>query len=299
MVDDVEQHKDPFLVALGERLSALRARQGLSRKTLARNADVSERHLQNIELGIGNASIQFLRQLSQVLHCRLIEIIGDEALSSPERLKIYEILRGRSETELAQGSRALLETFDKPASEAARRQRVAFVGLRGAGKSTLGRMLADNWMVPFVELERRIEAAAACNILEIHALYGSTAYRRYENRALEDTIRRFPRAVIATPGDIVSDRASYDLLRSHCYVVWLKAAPEEYLERGLSQSDTHAKPCRREALQDLNSLIENRTQFYAQADETFDTSDITQEAAFMSLVEQLRGTVLSYGSAFS
>lgn len=298
MIDNSEQHKDPFLIALGERLTALRSRHGLSRKALARRADVSERHLQNIELGSGNASIQFLRQLSQVLNCRLVEMIGDETISSPEWLKIREILRGRTEAELARASAALVETFEKPSSESSRRQRVAFIGLRGAGKSTLGQMLADNWMVPFIELERQIEMVAGCSIPEIHALYGSAAYRRYEYRALEEAIRRFPRAVIATPGGIVSDPATFNLLLSHCYAVWLKAAPEEYMERGLSQCDSRLRTGNREAMEDLKNVIESRAPFYSQADEIFDTSDITQEAAFLSLVDQLRGTVLSRDQAF-
>lgn len=299
MIEHSTQHKDPFLMALGERLTALRSRHGLSRKTLARRADVSERHLQNIELGTGNVSIQFLRQLSQVLNCRLVEMIGDETISSTEWLKIREILRGRTEPELAQACAALIDTFQKPSSESARRQRVAFVGLRGAGKSTLGRMLADNWMVPFIELERQIEAAAGCNIPEIHALYGSAGYRRYEYRALEEAIRRFPRAVIATPGGIVSEPATFNLLLSHCYTVWLKAAPEEYMERGLSQCDSRLRADSQEAMDDLKNLIESRAPFYSQADETFDTGDVTQEAAFLSLVDQLRGTVLSHDMAFS
>ncbi|MDP3841956.1 MAG: helix-turn-helix transcriptional regulator [Oxalobacteraceae bacterium] len=299
MIDNSEQHKDPFLIALGERVTALRSRHGLSRKALARRADVSERHLQNIELGSGNASIQFLRQLSQVLNCRLVEMIGDESISSVEWLKIREILRGRTEAELAQASAALIDTFEKPSSESARRQRVAFIGLRGAGKSTLGQMLADNWMVPFIELERQIEKVAGCSIPEIHALYGSAAYRRYECRALEEIIRRFPRAVIATPGGIVSDPGTFDSLLSHCYTVWLQAAPEEYMERGLSQFDSRLRADNREAMADLKNLIEIRAPFYSQADEIFDTSDITQEAAFMNLVDQLRGTVLSQDKAFS
>lgn len=299
MIDNSAQHKDPFLIALGERLTALRSRHGLSRKALARRADVSERHLQNIELGSGNASIQFLRHLSQVLNCRLVEMIGEETISSSEWLRMREILRGRTEAELAQANAALIDLFDRPSSESARRQRVAFIGLRGAGKSTLGQMLADNWMVPFIELARQIEIVAGCSIPEIHALYGSSAYRRYEYRALEQTIRRYPRAVIATPGGIVSDPATFKVLLSNCYTVWLKAAPEEYIERGLSTCNSRPRFDNLEALEDLKNLIESRTPSYSQADEIFDTSDITQEAAFMGLVEQLRGTVLSRDMAFS
>ncbi len=293
-----EPAKDPFLIALGERLKTLRARRGLTRKALARMADVSERHVANVESGVGNASIQFLRQLTSVLNCTLAEMIGDETASSPEWLMIREILRGRSEIELARGRNALMGVFDAPTSDSARRQRVALIGLRGAGKSTLGQMLADNWMVPFIELSRHIEALAGCSIAEIHALYGPNAYRRYEFRALEDAISRFPRAVIATPGGIVSDPATFNLLLSHCYSVWLKASPEEHMGRVLAQGDTRPMSGNQEAMADLQNIIESRAQFYSKADVVFDTTDTTQEAAFVGLVDQLRGAVLMPEKAF-
>jgi XRE family aerobic/anaerobic benzoate catabolism transcriptional regulator len=299
MTDLSDPIKDPFLITLGERLKALRSRRGLTRKALARMADVSERHLANVESGVGNASIQFLRQLTLVLNCSLAEMIGDETASSPEWLMIREILRGRSETELAQARGALSDLFETPTSEAARRQRVALIGLRGAGKSTLGQMLADTWMVPFVELNRQIEALAGCGISEIHSLYGATAYRRYEYRALEDAIRRFPTAVIATPGGIVSDPASFNLLLSHCYTVWLKATPEEHMSRVLAQGDKRPMSGNREAMEDLKNILDSRAQFYSKADLTFDTSDIAQEEAFIGLTEQLRGKVLSSERAWA
>jgi XRE family aerobic/anaerobic benzoate catabolism transcriptional regulator len=284
--------KDPFLLALGERLRALRSRRGLTRKALAKLADVSERHLANVESGVGNASIQLLRQITTVLDCTLAEMIGDETATSPEWLMIREILRGRSDAELAQARAALAGMFDAPTSEAARRQRVALIGLRGAGKSSLGRMLADYWMVPFVELGREVETLAGCGIAEIHALYGPNAYRRYERRALEDILKRYPRAVIATPGGIVSDPATYNLLLSHCYTVWVQAAPKDHMARVLAQGDTRPMMGNREAMDDLKSILESRAAFYSKADLSFDTSDMTQEAAYVGLLEQLRESVM-------
>lgn len=298
MTDQTEVDKDPFLIALGERLKNLRARRGLTRKALARMADVSERHVANVESGVGNASIQFLRQLTSVLNCTLAEMIGDETTSSPEWLMIREILRGRSEAELARGRAALTGIFDSPVSDSARRQRVALIGLRGAGKSSLGQMLADNWMVPFIELSRHIEVLAGCSIAEIHALYGPNAYRRYEFRALEDVISRFPRAVIATPGGIVSDPATFKLLLSHCYSVWLKASPEDHMGRVLAQGDMRPMSGNQEAMADLQNILESRAQFYSKADREFDTSDMAQEAAFIGLLDQLRGSVLVQEKAF-
>ena len=286
--------KDPFLTALGERTRAWRARRGLTRKGLAKAAEVSERHLANVEMGVGNASVQFLRQLAQALSCSLAELVGDETASSPEWLMIREILRGRSDAELVQARAALTSMFGAPASQAARRQRIALIGLRGAGKSTLGRALAEGWKVPFVELNRGIEALAGCTLPEIHSLYGPAAYRRYEKRAMEGTIQRFPRAVIATPGGIVSDPATFTLLLAHCYTVWVRATPEEHMGRVLAQGDTrpmagHAGNA--EAMNDLRRILESRAAYYSKADAVFDTSEMSPEAALAALRELLRDVI--------
>ena len=298
MSELTEQEKDPFLIALGERLKSLRGRRGFTRKALAQLADVSERHVANVESGVGNASIQFLRQLAAVLNCTLAEMIGDETASSPEWLMIREILRGRNDEELAKARTALAGMFDAPTSDSARRQRVALIGLRGAGKSSLGQMLADHWMVPFIELGRQIETLAGCSIAEIHALYGPNAYRRYERRALEETVRNFPRAVIATPGGVVSDPATFNLLLSHFYTVWLKASPEDHMGRVLAQGDTRPMSGNKEAMEDLKQILESRAQFYSKADQTFDTSEMTQEASFVGLLDTLRSSVLKQDKAF-
>jgi XRE family transcriptional regulator, aerobic/anaerobic benzoate catabolism transcriptional regulator len=290
--------KDPFLIALGERTRALRARRGLTRKGLAKAADVSERHLANVEMGVGNASVQFLRQLAQALNCSLAELVGDETASSPEWLMIREILRGRNDAELVQARSALASMFGEPASQAARRQRIALIGLRGAGKSTLGRALAEGWNVAFVELNRGIEAMAGCTLPEIHSLYGPAAYRRYEKRALEDTIRRHPRAVIATPGGIVSDPATFNLLLAHCYTVWVRATPEEHMGRVLAQGDTRpmaGHSGNAEAMNDLRRILESRAAYYSKADAVFDTSEMSPEAALAALRELLRDTVPARG----
>ncbi len=279
--------KDPFLATLGERVKLLRARRGLTRKTLAKLAELSERHVANVESGVGNASIQFLRQLCSVLNCSLAEMTGDETASSPDWLMIREILRGRSDEELVKARAALGELFDSPASEVSRRQRIALIGLRGAGKSSLGRLLAEQLNCPFIELSSQIELLAGCSIAEIHALYGQTAYRRYEQRALEEVIRLHTHAVIATPGGIVSEPATFNFLLSHCYTVWLKAAPEEHMSRVLAQGDRRPMSGNREAMEDLKRILESRAQFYSKADKTFDTSDMSAEQAFSRLFEQV------------
>ena len=184
-----EEAKNPLLVALGERVRNLRARRGLTRKAVAQAAEVSERHLANLEYGIGNASILVLQQVASALQCSLAELVGDVTTSSPEWLLIRELLERRGEADLRRARIALGELLGTAAGDPARSRRIALVGLRGAGKSTLGQMLADDLEVPFVELSREIEKFAGCSVREIHDLYGTNAYRRYERRALEEAVQ--------------------------------------------------------------------------------------------------------------
>jgi len=215
-----EEQRSPFLVALGERVRTLRSRKGMTRKAVAIAADVSERHLANLEYGTGNASILVLLQVAQALQCSLAELIGDVTTSSPEWLLIRELLQGRNEADLRRARTVLVDLLGSSGVDAqGRNARVALIGLRGAGKTTLGQRLADDLGYPFIELSREIEQFAGCSISEIHNLYGANAYRRYERRALEEAIQIYPEVVIATPGGLVSDSANFNLLLQHCTTV--------------------------------------------------------------------------------
>jgi XRE family aerobic/anaerobic benzoate catabolism transcriptional regulator len=280
--------RDPFLVALGERARSLRARRGMTRRALSVASEVSERHLANLELGLGNASIQVLRQVSGALGAPLAELIGDETTSSPEWLLIRDLLRGRGEADLRRARLALAEVFGQAARPDSRLSRIALVGLRGAGKSTLGQMLADDLDVPFVELNREIERVAGCGLAEIHNLLGPTAYRRYERRALEETIQLYPDAVIATPGGVVSDPATFNLLLAHCLTVWLKASPEEHMQRVVAQGDLRPMSGNQEAMDDLKRILVGRSPFYSRADLQVETSGRSLAQTFEALRTQLR-----------
>ncbi|WP_374673238.1 helix-turn-helix transcriptional regulator [Ideonella sp.] len=286
------EDKHPFLVALGERVRALRARRGMTRKAVAAAAEVSERHLANLEYGTGNASILVLLQVAQALQCPLAELIGDVTTSSPEWLLIREMLEHRDEPSLHRVRLAIGELLGTGASaqraDGERPPRVALVGLRGAGKSTLGQMLADDLAFPFVELSREIEKFAGCSISEIQALYGQNAYRRYERRALEEAIQIYPEAVIATPGGLVSDAATFNLLLSHCTTVWLQAEPEDHMRRVQAQGDLRPMAASREAMDDLKRILAGRAAFYSKADYRVDTSAHTLEATFAALRRVVR-----------
>jgi XRE family aerobic/anaerobic benzoate catabolism transcriptional regulator len=281
-VDAEPTARSPLLVALGERVRTLRSQRGMTRRAVASAADVSERHLANLEHGIGNPSILVLQQVAGALQCSLAALIGDVTTSSPEWLLIRELLDGRGEPELRRARLALGELFDER-SVAGRSRRIALVGLRGAGKSTLGQMLAGELEVPFVELSHEIAQLAGCSLSEIHALYGMSAYRRYERRALEEALRRHPAAVIATPGGIVADPGTFALLQAQCLTVWLQAAPEDHMRRVAEQGDLRPMAASGEAMEDLRRILAGRSAFYSKADVSLDTSAQALDATFARL----------------
>ena len=287
-----EEAKNPLLVSLGEQVRNLRARRGLTRKAVATAADVSERHLANLEYGVGNASILVLHQVAGALQCSLAELVGDVTASSPEWLLIRELLANRSDADLRRARIALGELLGAAGADPSRNRRIALIGLRGAGKSTLGQMLADDLDVPFVELSREIEKLAGCSVREIHDLYGTNAYRRYERRALEEAVQIHGDVVIATPGGIVSDPATFNELLTHCTTVWLQAAPEEHMGRVVAQGDTRPMAASKEAMEDLRRILGGRAAFYSKADLTVDTSGEKLAQSFDALRAAVRGSFL-------
>lgn len=270
--DDPDGGREPLLGALGARVRGLRARRGITRKRLAQLAGVSERHLASLEAGDGNPSVLILAQIARALGSPLADLLGDAATDSPDWLLIRDLLRGRNPAELAMARARLATLFPVEGAAGARARRIALVGLRGAGKSTLGRLLAADLGVPFVELNLEIERIAGARPEQIHTLYGPAAYRRYERRALDETLKVHPAVVIATPGGIVSEAATFNVLLAQCRTVWLTAAPQEHMDRVVAQGDLRPMSGNREAMADLKLILAERAPFYAKADLHFDTS---------------------------
>lgn len=287
----LEPLRSPFLMALGERVRNLRSRKGMTRKAVALAADVSERHLANLEYGTGNVSVLVLLQVSHALQCSLAELLGDISTSSPEWLLIRELLSKRTEADLRRARVQLTEMFGESGDATARRTRIALIGLRGAGKTTLGQRLADDLGFTFIELSREIEKFAGCQISEIHNLYGANAYRRYERRALEEAIQIYSEVVIATPGGLVSDSANFNLLLTHCTTVWLQANANDHMSRVAAQGDLRPMAASPEAMEDLKRILEGRSAFYSKADLSFDTSAQDAEESFQRLKTEVRKVI--------
>ena len=286
------EDKDPYLVALGGRLKELRARRGLTRKGLAQATGVSERHLANLEYGVGNASVLILQEVAKALVCPVAELLGDVTTASPEWLMLRQMLAQCDEATLRRVRIAAAEILGQPAPGPTERSaRIALIGLRGAGKSTLGRMLAEDLDMPFVEISREIEAFAGCGIGEIQALYGQAAFRRYERRALDAAIERYPEAVIATAGGMVADPGTFNVLLSHCTPVWLQASPEDHMRRVAEQGDTRPMAASKEAMDDLRSILAGRAAFYSKAEIHIDTSAQDLAATFQLLRGRVRAAL--------
>ena len=270
-----------FLMALGRRVREIRDRRGMTRKLVARQADVSERHLAHLEAGEGNISIVLLRHISHALDVSLIELLAPEAEDTVEKRLIRRFLERLPQNRLEEVVFRLMRDFGH--DEALRRKRIALIGLRGAGKSTLGSRLAKEMGVPFIELVREIEHETGMPVGELFALYGQTGYRRIEQRTLERVIRDYSRGVITVGGGVVSQPEAYDMLLSNCLTVWVKAQPEEHMARVMSQGDLRPMAGNDEAMEDLKRILEARQALYAKADTVVDTSGETVEDSFMKL----------------
>ena len=280
------------LKALGERVASIRSRRGMTRKALAQSSGVSERHLANLEYGKGNASFLVLTQIAEAMQCTMAEIIGDPTTSSSEWLLLRDLLLNQDENSLKRIRLLILNQFSQnETTTKSFNSSIALIGLRGAGKSTLGYMLAEDLGFQFVELSREIEKFAGCSIAEIQGLYGVNAYRKYERRALEETIQIYPEAVIATPGGIVSDPASFNLLLNHCTTVWLQASPEDHMERVRKQGDLRPMADNKEAMEDLKKILVGRASFYSQAQFQLNTSQQPLEESCQLLIKIVRGAL--------
>ena len=265
-----------FLSALGERVRGERARRGMSRKLLAKHAGISERYITQLESGKGNVSIVLLKQIATALGLPLSRLFGDEEAPA-------DFLARLSPAQLAETYASLSATFAGGASPA-RTRRVALVGLRGAGKTTLGRALADELQVPFFELDREIERLSGVSLGQVLELYGQQAYRRYELQALKELLRENGAFVVAAGGSIVAEPATYELLLRSCSTIWVRTSPEEHMARVIAQGDQRPMADSSQAMDDLRRILQEREPLYARADLAVDTTDVPPQQSVAEIM---------------
>ena len=272
--------ENDFLSSLGKRVRQLRNGREMTRKMVSQQADVSERHLAQLEAGEGNVSIVLLRRIVGALGVSLPDLFAVQS-GDAEKQMISQFLDRLPPHRLEDVVARLTREFVR--EQETRRQRVALIGLRGAGKSTLGAKLATVEKLPFVELDREIEKETGMPLGEIFSLYGQSGFRAIEKRTLERVLKDYDRVVLSVGGGIVSEKENYDYLLGSCYTIWLKAQPEEHMARVIAQGDFRAMAGSDRAMEDLRRILEAREPLYRKADVHVDTSGDSVEESFAKL----------------
>jgi XRE family transcriptional regulator, aerobic/anaerobic benzoate catabolism transcriptional regulator len=275
--------EEAYLRDVGERVRIGRARRGMSRKSLSKASGVSERYLAELERGAGNASLLLLRQIADALGLEMANLVGERPeLPLELRLAMHQLER-LTPVQLAEARHLIQQRFEADGKTSD--GRIALVGLRGAGKTTLGRRGAEKLRMPFVELDREVERASGMELSEIFALHGQSMYRRLERQCLQTIVARFERVMIATGGSLVTEPATYDLLLSTCFVIWLSATPDEHMSRVLAQGDLRPMADAPQAMDDLKAILESRNPLYAKANAELMTSGRSETQALGMLVD--------------
>lgn len=272
-----------FLSELGREVRRGRAKRGMTRRQLAEASQTSERYLAQIESGAGNPSVTVLRAIAQALDIPAANLLGEPVAHNGARTALLDLVARLPDQSLAELTQ-LIEARFLPSEHADRARRIALVGLRGAGKSTLGRMLARHLGWPFIELDRVVEQDYGASIPDMIEMAGTATFRRHERAALARVIAEHEAAVITTAGGIVSDRESYALLLRRSYTIWIKACPEEHMSRVMAQGDFRPMAQNREAMADLVAILDARGPDYARAQAELDTSGEAVEQSFAKLL---------------
>jgi len=275
---------DAYLRRLGERVRMLRNRRGMTRKALAQHAKVSERYLAQLETGLGNGSIVLLRRIARALGLPVTQLVHEGTEPALDLVLLSQFLERLPPPALAQARSLLLSHFSE-SSKDERHQRIALIGLRGGGKSTLGRLLAERLDVPFIELDREIEQRSGATLSEIFDMFGQETFRRAEREALDELLRQHRKFVIATSGSIVTEPGTLELLLASCFTVWVRAEPEEHMKRVMAQGDMRPMANSARAMEDLISILRSREPLYAKAECALLTTGKTPE---QNLAELLR-----------
>jgi XRE family aerobic/anaerobic benzoate catabolism transcriptional regulator len=276
-----------YLLQLGENIRSVRARRSMTIHQLARASALSARFLTTVELGRGNISVGRLNTIAHALEVPIEMLAADAQPTSSVFNQSTEFLKKLPPGQLRDAHKLLLEKFGN-VDAGVRRSRIALIGLRGAGKSTLGSLLAQLLRVPFIELDKQIEHDSGVTLTIIFDLYGPSGYRRLEREALESILLKYRRFVLATGGSIVSDPLNYNRLLSECFTVWLRAKPEEHMARVLAQGDRRPMAHNRQAMRDLHRILWSREALYRQADTVVETTGQTARQSFQALALAVR-----------
>ncbi|MBL8766762.1 MAG: helix-turn-helix domain-containing protein [Planctomycetes bacterium] len=275
---------DPLLLAIGTRVRAARQARDLTLRTLAKASGVSERFLRELEAGRGNISVARLAAVAKALDATLAELVTDaddpRATASPERMRLAAALAALPDSAVT----PTLDWLESRAKAPANADKIALIGLRGAGKTTIGKKAAARTKATFVELDREVERAAGMSLADLFAIHGEDYYRRLELRVLREVLAKRGKLVLAAGGGIVTEPESWQLLSTQCAVVWLEAKPEDHWNRVVAQGDRRPMQGKPQAMAELRTLLRTRAPLYARAHHRVDTSKLGLEAAIEAVI---------------
>lgn len=281
---EVERSISALLKQVGERVRSARERKGISRRVLSENSGVSQRYLAQLEAGTGNISIGLLMRVAQSLDHKIEWFVGAEDPWSSASLRVAELFSAADAATREQ----VLRTLSPGNDQVVRAERVCLIGLRGAGKSTLGKLAAEQLDVPFLELNKEIALHGGMPIDEIMALYGQEGYRKLEAGSLDRVIENYDRVILAVAGGIVSEPETFNKLLSNFHTIWLKASPQEHMDRVRAQGDERPMAGNADAMEQLTSILASREVLYARASLMLDTSGRVLNASLDDLVSMIR-----------
>ncbi len=272
-----------FITKVGERVRNARDRKGISRRVLSELSGVSQRYLAQLETGSGNISIALLRKVANALDHRIEWLVSDEDPWTSETALVTDLYRMAT----AEQRRIVLEVLDCENPQLRRAQRVAFIGLRGAGKSTLGRLVGAAHKIPFLELNQEIESASGMPVGELIALYGQEGYRKLEQQSLERIVEIHDSVILAVAGGIVAEPETFAFLLRHYHTIWLRAEPEEHLERVRAQGDERPMAGNPAALEELRTILTSREALYVRAQAVVNTSGMSVDESTRQVTEAI------------
>jgi len=278
-----------YLHTLADKIRDARAQRGMTRNALAADSGVSLRFLAQLEGGQGNPSILVLRRIASAMGFPPDDLLSNDPAPAIDRILLTQLLKRLSDDEIAKSRRLLTQHLGLDALSEVKKPYVTLIGLRGAGKTTLGRRLAEQRGVPFFELDREVEREYGATIGEILQLHGQPGYRRFERESLQTVLSTNPAAIIETGGGLAADPETLPLLLEHTLAVWIRASPEEHMQRVIDQGDLRPMARSREAMRELKDILKAREPFYRQAHLHLMTSGRTAERSFQELLGLLDG----------
>lgn len=289
-VDDTRD----YIATVGLRVRELRENRGISRRRLSEISGVSQRYLAQLETGAGNITIGLLRSVARAVGCSSAELAAERTGPDAPIADLLQHYRNASDEQQLR----LLSLLRPDANQPNRAHRLALIGMRGAGKSTLGQMLAKHCKAPLLELNRHIEQHSGMTVHDVMAIYGQEGYRRMERQSLEALALENDRMVLAVSGGIVSDEHTFQLLRHRCHTIWLKTTPEEHMSRVRAQGEFRPMAGHPSAIGELREILSSREALYAQADAVVETTNKSLEESVTKLHEIVRdNNFLGQGSA--